>query len=214
VPTYPAQVRAEERAAARKRRRNRPIGIAALRVAELNREFTDRYGALVLPDDDSARDDVEIMLHHLARRTGTPRERIPQWLDSRAPWLVGEERDAMVGKVLANPLRFKADTLAARIGLTAERRTRLNIRTIGSIDSTSAERKEARRNASIERKRAARRNAGVQPRPDINNNSTNAKAPWADAGICRRTWFRRRARARGVTSTATVQAEYSTAAVR
>lgn len=202
MPSYPDEVRAAERREARNRKAwKRPIGIAALRVAELDREFTDRYGGMVLPDDDSARDDIEIMLHHLARRSREPQRKIPQWLGARAPWLTGDERDTMVAKVLANPLRFRADTLAARIGLTAERRARLKIRTIGAIDQTAAERKEARRRGSIERKRAKRRAAGIPQRPEQSGQSITARAPWEAAGICRRTWFRRRARHR-VTATA------------
>jgi hypothetical protein len=204
MPSYPDEVRAGERREARKRRGwKRPIGIAALRVAELDREFTDRYGAMVLPDDDSARDDIEIMLHHLIRRSREPKRKIPQWLDARAPWFNGNERDALVDKVLANPLKFRADTLAARIGLTAERRARLKIRTIGAVDQTAAERKEARRRASIERKRAYRCAAGTPQRQEQRGQSINALAPWKDAGVCRRTWFRRRARER-VTAAATV----------
>jgi hypothetical protein len=147
VPTYPDEVRAAERAAIRQRRQRglRSVGLAALRVAELNREFSDRYGGEILPNDDAGRDDVTIMLHHLARRSGYPMQRIDPWLDARAPWLVGHEREALLDRVFANPLRFKADTLAKKIGLTAERRARLRIKTIGAIDQTAAERKEARR---------------------------------------------------------------------
>jgi hypothetical protein len=208
VTTYPEEVRRQERAEARKKRlrryQGRPIGLAALRVAELNREFSDRYGSLILPDDDSARDDVEIMLHHLARRSGSPQQHISHWLDQRAPWLFGEERNALVGKVIANPLRFRADTLAARIGLTAERRARLEIRTIGAIDQTAAERREARRIASIERKRARRLAAGAMPRQNSTAASLNAQAPWKAAGVHRSTWFRRAARSRNATSAATL----------
>jgi hypothetical protein len=206
VPTYPDQVRAAERTAMRKRhRRGRVAGIAALRVAELNREFTDRYGGEILPDDDAGRDDVVLMLNHLARRSGYPLQRIAYWLDHRAPWLIGDERQAVVAAVLANPLRYRADTLAAKIGLTAERRARLCIRTIGAVDQTAAERKEARRLNGVERKRSIRRAAGIPVRPEPNGTSVNALAPWTAEGICRRSWFRRRARRRAVTTAATIQ---------
>jgi hypothetical protein len=204
VPSYPDEVRAAERAAIRKRRRRGgKIGISTLRTAELDRLFDYRWGD-VLPDDDAGRGDIRIMVHTLARRSD-PIERINAWLARRAPWFTGEERDALVLAALANPLRWRADTLARTLWLTAPVRAELRIRTIGSVDSTSAERKEARRRASIDRKRAIRRSAGIPPAcTDQRQNSVNSRAPWRAAGISRSTWFRRRARDRNATSAATV----------
>jgi len=165
--------------------------ITALREAELNREFTDRYRTLLLPDDDAARDDIELMLHHLARRAGDPASRVAKWLDLRAPWFTGVERATVVELVLANPLKFKADTVAARIGLTAERRARLKIRTIGAIDQTSAERIAARKAQKREALREKRRRTGTKPRADYLAQSAEQAKPWVAEGISRRTWYRR-----------------------
>jgi hypothetical protein len=204
VPTYPDQVRAAERAALRKRRRHRggKIGMSTLRTAELERLFDHRYGEH-LPDDDAGRGDVRIMLHTLGRRSD-PEHRIEAWLARRAPWFVGDERDHLVQAVMENPLRWRADTLGRMLGLTTADRAMLKIRTIGPINSTAAERKEARRIAGITRKRASRRAAGIQPRPRPDGKSINAQAPWKAAGINRSTWFRRRARDRNATSNAAV----------
>lgn len=162
--SYPDQVRTAERAEIRKRyQRGGKAGLAALRVAELNREFTDRYGAEILPDDDAGLEDVTIMLHHLARRSGYPMQRIPPWLNARAPWLVGAEREELIDRVFANPLRFRADTLAAKIGLNAERRSRLKIKTIGAIDQSAAERAEARRIKKMDYSRARRQRLANNP---------------------------------------------------
>jgi hypothetical protein len=200
LATYPNKVRAAERAEIRKRYRRGKIGMAALRVAELDREFTDRYGSQELPADDAGSADVVIMLHHLARRSGYPTQRIAAWLDRRAPWWIGDFES-----ILLNPMRWCADTLGKLLGLTEERRKRLKIRTIGSIDGpTTAERKEIRRVEGIERKRAARRAAGVLPRPEPSGRSINALAPWKAACINRSTWFRRLARSRSATSHAAV----------
>jgi hypothetical protein len=165
--------------------------ITALRQAEIDRELSDRYGALVLPDDDSARDDIELMLHHLARRAGEPGRRIAEWLGLRAPWFAGIERAIMVERVLAQPLKFKADTLAKRLGLTAERRARLKIRTIGAIDQTAAERKAASKQRKLEAKRNRRRTEGVKPRPKYLATSVERAKPWEAEGLSRRTWYRR-----------------------
>lgn len=204
VPTYPDQVRAAERAAIRKRRRRggKP-GMSTLRTVELERLFDHRSRGILLPDDDSGRGDVRIMLHTLARRSD-PIERIDVWLARRAPWFTGEERATLVQAALANPLRWRADTLGKLLGLTSDERTMLKIRTIGPIDSTAAERKEARRTKNLERKQAIRRAAGKPLIAERARNSVNSQAPWRAAGIDRSTWFRRRARDRNATSTATV----------
>jgi hypothetical protein len=165
--------------------------ITALREAELNREFTDRYRAHVLPDDDAARDDIELMLHHLARRAGDPAHRIAKWIDQRAPWFTGVDRATMVERVLATPLKFKADTVAKRIGLTAERRARLNIRTIGAIDQTAAEREAASKARKREAKRKSRRAGGMKPRAEYLATSVERAKPWEQEGVSRRTWYHR-----------------------
>jgi hypothetical protein len=204
VSTYPDQVRAAERAEIRRRYRRRgKIGMSTLRTAELDRLFDHRYRGDVLPHDDAGRGDVRIMLHTLGRRSD-PLQRIEAWLARRAPWFVGEERDRLIEAVMDNPLRWRADTLGRMLGLTTAERTTLKIRSIGPIDSTAAERKEARRLAGIERKRAIRRAQGIRERAKPDAKSINAQAPWKAEGIDRRTWFRRRARARAATSHAAV----------
>jgi hypothetical protein len=192
VPTYPDQVRAAERATVRKRRRQsfKVAGMAALRVAELNREFTDRYGGEILPPDDAGRDDVSIMLHHLAQRSGYPLQRMAEWLDRRAPWLTGQEREGLVTRIAGRPLKFKADTLARKIGLTAERRARLLIHTIGAVDDPAAARAERRRVHKLEVKRKMRRERGCRTRDDIAHASVTAAAPWKGERISRATWYR------------------------
>jgi hypothetical protein len=170
----------------------KPASMAAWRIAELNREFSDRWGGTLLPDDDAGRDDIELMLHHLARRAGDPARHIAGWLDLRAPWFAGIERATMVERVLANPLKFKADTVAKRIGLTAERRARLKIRTIGAIDQTATERKAARKAQKSKAMRAVRRKNGIKPRVDYLAQSTEKAKPWLVEGVSRRTWYRRR----------------------
>jgi hypothetical protein len=174
--------------------------MSTLRVAELNRLFTDRYRGMLLPDDDSGRADVRLMVHHISRRHASPATHIGAWLADRAPWFAGEERDNLVDVAIERPLRWKADTLGQLLRLTTEERSRLRIRTIGPIDSTSTERADARRKAGIDRKRALRRTAGIGPRAQPDGLSINAQQPWKAEGICRRTWFRRRAKHQDVTT--------------
>ncbi|HEY8336710.1 MAG TPA: hypothetical protein VIQ05_23200 [Tardiphaga sp.] len=201
MATYPEEVRRQERAALRKRRRSGPAGMSTLRVAELNRLFTDRYRGMLLPDDDSGRADIRLMVHHISRRHAAPEPHIEAWLADRAPWFTGEEKETLLDAAIAHPLKFKADTLGGHLRLITEERSRLRIRTIGPIDSTAAERAEARRIAGIERKRAERRAAGIGPLVEPAGGSINSQAPWKTEGISRSTWFRRRAEQSGETAT-------------
>jgi hypothetical protein len=172
--------------------KKRPL-LAVLRESELNREYSDRYGSLLLPDDDSGRDDIEFMLHHLAPGDDSAR-RIARWLDLRAPWFTGLQRATMVERVLANPFKFNKDTAAKRIGLTAERRTRLNIRTIAAIDQTAVERKAASKARKIQAQLSRRRTQGVKPRKLYEGQSAAVAKPWVAEGVSRRTWYRRQQR--------------------
>jgi hypothetical protein len=98
----------------------------------------------------------------------------------------------MVNDVVAHPRRFKADTVAARLGITDEIRTLLKLRTIGAIDKPAevraAERREQQRLAKEQKRRAA----GI---PTITETRAirARKEPWIEAGIPRSTWYRRAA---------------------
>ena len=164
--------------------------MAALRCAELNRLWTDRYGA-VLPDDDAGKDDARIMAHHLALMSGDQRRRISSWIDSWAPWMSPDEVAALIGSVLAKPLRWRADTLGKRLNLTEANRSRLGITTIGAADMTNAERDAARMARKRKAKRQGRRDQGVKPRAEYEQQSLSRAKPWEAEGCSRATWYRR-----------------------
>jgi hypothetical protein len=92
--------------------------------------------------------------------------------------------------VLINPIRWRADTIAARLKVTAAERKRLRLTTIGAIDKTKAERQAERK----ERKRAAdrtrRRARGAQPRADYLAQSLSRVRPWVALGMSRASWYR------------------------
>lgn len=180
-----------------KRKRREPDGsprrvsISALRASQLNRFLLDRYGQ-VLPDDDAGRDDARLMAHHLAHRIN-PSARIASWLSLRAPWMDDAEAQELITTVLAKPLRWRADTLAARLGLTEADRRRLRITTIGAIDMDKDQRKAARRERSRLARQADRRAAGVKPR-NVYLAEQRAKRDkprqWTLLGMSRAAWYR------------------------
>jgi hypothetical protein len=164
------------------------VTITTLRVAELRRLFQARYGH-VLPDDDAGRDDVLIMANHLARGQDAER-RIALWLGLWAPWMSKQEIIAIATKVIAKPIRWRADKLGIRLRLTEAERTRLGITTIGSVEVTKAERLARRRQRTRQRVLRLRRAKGVKPRADYEANSLTRNKPWKRLGMSRRSWYR------------------------
>jgi hypothetical protein len=175
----------------RRRKGKRAAGnIIAIRCAELERLFIVRYGRQ-LPDDDAGRDEAMLMAHHLAHRSGDVRHRIATWLGRAAPWMTEAERAELLAAVMAKPLRWRADRLAARVGLTEAERQRLQIRTIGAIDLDKDSRAKRRAERKVAAERERRRANGAKQRAEYETGSTTARQPWLAAGISRRTWYRR-----------------------
>ncbi len=115
-----------------KRRQKPKPPIAWLRVAEMERIFKDRYGA-ELPDDDAGRDDLWTALQHLAQGTDAVR-RCQRFIKRWAPWMPEQEAEEKMTAAIEKPYRFKADTLAERLGLSMAKRTALGITTIGACE--------------------------------------------------------------------------------
>jgi hypothetical protein len=165
---------------AAKKLERQPVSIAALRVAELRRLYRDRYG-LVLSNDDSGRDDAVIMAHHLAKRPDAER-RIAAWLSLWCPWMPPGEVTATTAKVLAKPLRWRADRLAIVLNLNEAERRRLRITTIGAVDLTKEQRKARRRARDRALKEAGRRAAGAKLRVEYEAKSISRNKPWERSG--------------------------------
>jgi hypothetical protein len=175
-------------------RRQKPqFNLAVQRLAELNKLFRYRYGGgdlYELPDDDSGRHDLLLLLHHHARLHGNS-IRMRQLIKARAPWMRANEVDETLCDV-ARPISWRADPLAKQLGLTEAERRRLSIRTIGAIDMTKEERRQAAKLRNRQRMRVRRRAKGAKARADYVANSTNQSKPWLALGISRRTWYRQR----------------------
>ena len=174
----------------RKGGRRSPMQLVGLRLRDLARLFRARYGT-TLPDDDAGRDDMLVALHHLVRLRGHSGQ-AERWIEIWAPWLPVGERDTIIADVTAEPEVWTADELAVRLRLTMEERTMLGITTIGAVDQTRAERREARRQKDRQRKARIRREKGAKTRAEYLADSRESKAPWVSAGISRSEWYRQK----------------------
>src|SRR5438034_10355696 len=142
------------------KRGRRCPSIAAFRIRDLQNFFADKYGA-TMPDDDGASDDLLVLLHHVAH-LGDPRA-LRVYAARWCPWLCHGEFAAMIAEIDCTPLRWRADSLARRIGLDDATRTRLGITTIGAIDCTKAQRTKRRKRRNTAAHRARRAEVGAAP---------------------------------------------------
>lgn len=170
--------------------RSTPRQLLALRMRDLATLFRSRYG-VTLPDDDAGRDDLEIAINHLAC-VAYPKAAIAHWIEIWAPWLTSAENHDILARVMPHPMRWKADALAWRLGLTMEERMTLGITTIGAIDCNRTGRKKRRKQQDAKRKANERRKKGAKPRALYEAESANRTKPWKAEGISRATWYRRK----------------------
>lgn len=168
----------------RDKRRARSFNLTAKTLAELERLFRHRYGEH-LPDDDAGRDDLSIALNYVASLD----TRIA-WAADWAPWLTHDDAVALAEEITAAPKWLKARALGERLGLTDSERTALGIETIRPIDVTDEALAERTRQKDRERKARERRNRRAAKSAPL----TKTK-PWEAAGVSRRQWERRRAKA-------------------
>jgi len=170
----------------RYRKQNRkPVPFARLRKCELERLFADRWGDK-LPDDDAGRDDLRLMVDHLAQ---LGEDHIRRSADAWAPWLSGDETDALIAKA-GSGKHWKADALARELRLDDATRTRLKIRTIGAIDRTRAQRAKRSKKQKAMAIAERRARAGAVPRAM----SEARLKPWLALGISESTYRRKKRR--------------------
>jgi len=134
----------------------RTRSMAAIRIAELTRWLDDTYGAgaELDPSDESART-ARIFIHHFVVLADGNR-RASEWLSTYCPWIERRDREAMITEANHCPIKWSADKLAWKIGLTDAKRSELKITTIGAVDCNQQQRAERRRQAKAERERRRR----------------------------------------------------------
>ena len=173
----------------KKSKDQRKRAFQAMRTGDLNRLFAKRYHGTredyVFPDDDAGIDDLRILLGHYALfKSAAPNQ------DCRLACTVAY--GSAIQYIMADAI-----TAPRMWNLTEAERCDLGIRTIGTIDVTSKQRKQARKVRDKNRKATARRAKGAKPHAE----SAGRLKPWEAEGISRRTYYRRRQKAGGTGGT-------------
>jgi hypothetical protein len=161
-----------------------------IRLRELERIFSSRYGKF-LPRNAAGRDALVLAAHHIVRMGPNAEQHITDWARVWAPWMPAKHVADLATRVIANPVKFKADTVGQRLQLSREERDRLGITTIGADGQTVQERKILRQYRRRIAARLRRRRRGAKMRAEYEAGSLTRKKPWEALGMSRRTWYRR-----------------------
>lgn len=171
-----------------KARRRTGATIDYLRLAEIARVIHSRHDG-PCDTDDGAQYLHAALPHLVALAAGGLRVMsAEEWRGQLTPHVDPAECARMAAKLAARPRTYRADTVAAILGVTDAERSRLALKTIGATDRTKEQREADRRIEDRNRKRERRRRSGVRARED----GLAATRPWEREGVSRRTWFRRR----------------------
>lgn len=183
-----------DRERTQKKKRGNPM--RGVRIGELDRLFTERYGGDCVmnwqfPDDCAGRDDALIFVA-VRLSFGQSIAAAAREVMHYAPWLNAEDAAALAAIAASEreQKKLKAEALGERLNLRDETRTRLGIRTIAPVDMSREERKARTRARDAEQKRmkrAEKRAAAIASAPP-------KKKPWEEAGLSRSAYYRHRSK--------------------
>lgn len=128
------------------------------RIKDLRRALTDRWGRR-LPNDETGRRLLAIVIDHARPIEGDLAERMALQL---LPDISDAELAYMIDKAGAGRM-WGPDALACAIGLREADRLRLQVRTIGAVDCTPANRRTRKKVAQRQRQRDRLEDAASNP---------------------------------------------------
>jgi hypothetical protein len=134
-----------------------------------------------------------------------PKAKDQIWSVMNAAWNMGREipeaeASEIIEEASITRRHLSADNLARFLGVTYEQRQALRLTTIGSVNVGKRARKELRKRNDRLAKERKRRVLGMRPQSE----SLSATKPWEAMNMSRRTWERRRNRARDATLSAAI----------
>jgi hypothetical protein len=166
--------------------------IAVLRISELERYLRLRYGT-VLPDDHAGREDLVILLNHVAHNRTDRGGKMLGFVQRWAPWMPPNESEALIAMILAKPRKYSPKRLGELLRLTEAERRQLCITTIRAFDATDESMAENAKRKDRERK-AAFRAANKSGRPRGRPKSEGVPA-WVAAGASSKATYYRNLKA-------------------
>jgi hypothetical protein len=179
------------------RKPRKPWDRAKTVAGEVRSVLMDHYHG-PLPDDDAGNGHAELMVRYLVAQKLDGVSEAEHFLATSCPLMPPSERAQLLQRTRRlPPPRFKADTLAQRLGVTYPTRQRLKLTQIGAIDVPQAERKRLKKERDRERCRLRRqrhrRDQGVPTREEYLATCLSRTKPWQAEGVSRATWYRKAA---------------------
>jgi hypothetical protein len=157
--------------------------MAIMRTREITCWFRHRYGDS-LPDDDAGREDLALFVNYLVQISRTnPINATVREARAWAPWLTETQARGIAERAIRQPIKLKADTLAAKLGVTDALRVALGFTTIGACDLTRAERDKAKKQRHAAAQRDRRRRNGAVPRAQYLDQAKVLRAEAAALGV-------------------------------
>src|ERR1700733_7639214 len=145
--------RLDARAANRRKRKRVPIPFAVLRLRNIEKFMSDRYGSVLPKGDDGAMVDLEILIATVIATGKPPMNFMRKWV---SPWMSQDDAERFVARVNRDLAYLDADELGRRMGVNFATKERLGTRTIGAYDVLKPEREKIyRARAEAKRKQAA-----------------------------------------------------------
>lgn len=164
--------------------------VAAKRIRDLELYLAWRYGKTLPEGDDAAREDLVILLNHLAQNRRDAYGKVYRSARCWAPRMSPADAGALADMVLRKPRRYGAEKLGEMLGYTREEQAILGtatIRPVGVTDADMKERKKIRDRLAKAEKRAAKPLTRPRGRP-----KTGVLEPWKPLGLTKPTYYRRR----------------------
>jgi hypothetical protein len=164
--------------------------IAVKRVAVLERYFELRYGRS-LPDDDAGREDLVILLNHIAQNPIDPQGKMRRAIHTWAWWMDHDERQELVERIAAKPRWYTASKLGKLLRLTEAEHALIGAETVWPFDATAEDMNAKSKQNDREYQKTRRRSAGAVSREEYEANSKSRTEPWKALNMSRPTYYRK-----------------------
>jgi hypothetical protein len=154
---------AQERVRSSMPRLNR---IAVQRIRDIEKYLAGRYGRVLPEGDDAAREDLVILLNHIAQSPVDPQAKMRGTIRSWAPWMDHDDRLALVEMIAKRPRRYRAKTLGQMMRVTEAEHARWGLTSIRPFTVTDADMRARKQRHDREAVTAKRRRSGVVSRAE------------------------------------------------